>query len=150
MPPSFFILSSVVQKWAFPKINGVSTFISEDSFCWRSPLGDFWITWKLNKLKVFFFNPLILLPPVLSRWNQESPTGREPKRFLSANSLTYCPGSDTFLCQQQISENSSNEQWHLFSFVEGSVSLKIVAKCFDAKSKNFRPTAAKWAILRCA
>ena len=63
MPPSFFILSSVVQKWASPQINGVSTFISEDSFCWRSPLGDFWITWKLNKLKVVF-NPLILLPPV--------------------------------------------------------------------------------------
>ena len=75
--------------------------------------------------------------------NRDGPTGREPKQFLSANSLTYCPGSDTFLCQQKISENSSNERWHLFSFVEGSVSLKLVAKCFDAKSKNFRPTAAK-------
>lgn len=56
---------SVVQKWSSLKISGVSTFINEDSFCVKSPLGDFWITWKRNKLKVFFFNLLILLLPVL-------------------------------------------------------------------------------------
>lgn len=65
---SFLIQSSIVQKWAFQKTSGVSTFIRKDSFCLKGLVGDFWITQKLNKLSVLFFvffNLLILLLPVL-------------------------------------------------------------------------------------
>lgn len=143
---AFFSLmqSSVVQRCASLKISDVSTFISKGSFLFEKPLCRFLGYMEVKQNSKF----LILLLPVLE--SLRSPTGIDPNRFLSANALTSCPGSDTFLCQQQISENASNEQWHFFLFVEGSVSLKIVAKCFDAKSKDFRPTAAKWAILRCA
>lgn len=48
---AFFSLiqSSVVQKWAALTISGVSTFVSEDSFCLKRPFGDFRIAWTLNK-----------------------------------------------------------------------------------------------------